>query len=440
MTVRPALRATAWWGAYRAAAAVAAAAALPCAAAASLRGTARPWQQRMGMAPPLLGDARPAWIHAASVGEVRAVEPLLLALAERHRDLPLALSVMTASGRGAAARMGLPLAAPPFHPPLDFGPWVRRALQRLRPCTLLLVETELWPTLLVACRRAGIPVAVVNGRLSDRSLPRYRLARPLLAAALEAIAVFAMRSDEDAARIVALGAAPERVHVVGNVKYDAALRAAGGGAELPWASAAGLGTGPWVVFGSTAPGEEGAVLAAFEEIRRDVPGARALLAPRRPERWDRTADLVRGRGLPLVRRSELAAPGGGGAVPPGGVLLLDSLGELAAACRHGDVVFVGGSLVPRGGQNPLDAAAAARPVLFGPHLENFRDVEAALLGAGGALRVDAAGLGAQVARLLRDPAARADMGRAARAAVAVRAGATLRTLAIVEPLLALGTC
>lgn len=424
----------AWRAAYHAATLLAGAVALPVAAAQSVASAEarRAWAERLG-APPLLASRRPAWLVAASVGEVRAVEPLLRRLAGERPDVPVVLSVLTPAGRAFAASLASSLAAPPFHPPLDLLPCVSRALSRLRPRAVLVVETELWPNLLGACAARGIPTGMVNGRISARSLPRYRRVRGLVAPVLAEARVLAMRTAEDAARVVELGARPERVTVEGNLKFDAAVRLARDEPALPWAAEAGLESPPWVAFASTAAGEERLVLDAFEVLRGARPALRALLVPRRPERWDEVARLVESRGLPLVRRSH-----GPRAVPAGGVLLLDTVGELARLYRHAELVFVGGSLVPHGGQNLLEPAAAGRPVLFGPHVQNFRDAEDALLLAGGGVRVTAATLAAETARLLDDEAARRAMGEAARRAVAANEGATRRTLERIAPLLGLG--
>jgi 3-deoxy-D-manno-octulosonic-acid transferase len=425
-----------WRAAYNAAVSLAAAASLPVAVAASLLG--RPWAaglgERLGAAPRLTG--RPAWFHCASVGEQRAFEPLLRALAERHPSLPLALSVTTASGRHAASALADRLSAPAFHVPADAWPFPGRALGRLRPRLLGLVETELWPNLLAAAARRNVPALLVNGRLEERSFQWYRRARPLFGTALAGLKVLAMRSAEDAERVVALGVPADRVHVTGNLKFDEAARLARSEDRLDWAAAAGLEEGPWIVAGSTAAGEEELLLAAFTGLLRERPELRLALAPRRPERWDEVAGAIESRGLPLLRRSRLAA--GSRPVEGGGVLLLDSVGELARLYRHGELAFVGGSLVPRGGQNPLEAAATGRPVLFGPHCFHFRDAESALLRAGGAIRSTPERLETEMAALLADDDRRRSLGTAAREAVLAGEGAADRTLELIEPWLGAG--
>lgn len=420
-----------WRLAYNAATAMAAAASLPVAAGASLLG--RPWAsglgERLGAVPRLAG--RPAWFHCASVGEQRAFEPLLRALGERSPAIPVALSVTTPAGRQAAARLESRLEAPAFHVPADAWPFPGRALGRLRPRLLVLVETELWPNLLAAAARRSVPAVLVNGRLEARSFERYRRARPLFGAALSGLRVLAMRSDEDAERVIALGVPAERVHVTGNLKFDEAARLARSGETLAWAGAAGLEEGRWLVAGSTAAGEEELLLDAFVGLKKTTPDLRLALAPRRPERWDEVAAAVTSRGLPLLRRSRLDAEAR--PVDDGGVLLLDSVGELARLYRHAELAFVGGSLVPRGGQNPLEAAAAGRTVLFGPHCFHFRDAESALLSAGGAIRTTPERLETEMAALLADDDRRRSLGSAALQAVLAGEGAAERTLALIEP-------
>ena len=390
---------------------------------------ARELDERLGGAPRCTGA--PAWIHAASVGEVRVADPLVLALRRRLPEVPLVLSATTARGRRAAASLARLLAAEPFHPPLDAAPAVARALARVAPRALITVETEIWPNLFRAAAARGIRVAVVNGRFSERALPRYAHVRPLLREALAAADLLAMRSDEDAHRALELGAPPARIVVTGDLKSDAA-NAAADAPPLPWVGAAGLLSGEWVAFGSTASDELEIVLDAFGALTRLRPGARALLAPRRPDQWDAAEESAMRRGITVVRRSRVEHLG---APPAGGLLLLDTVGELARLYRHASVAFVGGSLVPRGGQNILEPAAAGAPVLFGPHLANFRDAEEMLLACGGGLRVTSQSLAEAACSLLADESRRRAMGIAARDAVRRSAGATERTMDLLAPLL-----
>ena len=390
-----------------------------------------PIAERLGAAP-RVEDA--AWLLAASAGEVAAAVPLLRALAAEP-GLSLALSVGTSHGLRAAARHRSLLAADPFHPPVDALPCVSRALGRLRPRALVTIETEIWPNLFRGCARRGIPVAVVNARLSDRALPRYLRARALVEDALRRVSLVAARSEDDAARWLALGAPASAVHVVGNVKFDAAAAVAAE-PDLPWARAAGLTEGRWLVFGSTAEGEEPLLLDAYSRALLAAPDLRLLLAPKRPDRWDSVAALVASRDLHVTRRSGFGPMGPERPIPPGGVVLLDSVGELARGYRHARVAFVGGSLVPHGGQNLLEPAASGVPVLFGPHVANFRDAEEVLIAGGGGRRVGPEGLTEEIMKLVLDEGNRSQVASAARSAVARGEGATRRTLHLLRPWLA----
>jgi len=297
----------------------------------------------------------------------------------------------------------------------------------VRPRFFVGMETELWPNFLRALASRGIPAMVANGRISDRSFRRYRLARGLVGRMLGRISLFAMQSEEDARRIVALGASPARVFVTGNLKVD--LAAEPGEDDGRWRGRLGLEAGRllWIA-GSTHPGEEAAVLDAHRRLKMRFPGLGLLVAPRRPERAAEVERLAAERGFRAVRRSALGADGDAEAI-----VVLDTVGELAQLYRFADVVFVGGSLVASGGHNMLEPAQRRRAILFGPHTENFRESAELLHRAGGAVVIaDAEDLTREVARLLGDPGLRARMGEAAFAAVASRQGALGRTLALLE--------
>jgi 3-deoxy-D-manno-octulosonic-acid transferase len=291
------------------------------------------------------------------------------------------------------------------------------------------METELWPTFLLTCRRRGIPVLLANGRISRRSFARYARVRALLGPTLTAIASFCMQSREDAERIIALGADPSRVAVVGNVKYDLAP------GEPAQARDLGLPAGaPLFVAGSTHRGEEEAVLCAYTAGCGAAPGLRLLLAPRHPERAREVEALVRRAGFACVLRSALRGPGPEAAGAP--VIVLDTVGELAGLYALGTVAFVGGSLVPWGGHNPLEPAAWECPVVFGPHMGNFAEMAEAFLARGAALRVpDAAALGAALRSLLADSRRRAALGRAGAGVLAQHRGAADGIVRAIEALL-----
>jgi 3-deoxy-D-manno-octulosonic-acid transferase len=389
----------------------------------------RTFRERMGALPPGLGPGRPGsiWVHAVSVGEVLAARPLLDALKRRFPKRQVFLSTTTLTGRAVAER-GV-AADGLFFAPFDFPGPVRRALSRLDPELLILVETELWPNLVHQARRRGTRVALVNGRISPRSHPRYRRAGPLLRRMLAEVDLFLMQSPPHAERVLALGAPPERVRVAGNLKFDAPAPP-----EPPAPLARLLGDGrPVWVAGSTVEGEEAAVLAAFGRVRQHCADLALVLVPRHPERFDLVPPLVEEAGFRCLRRSQLGTESAG----PVEVVLLDTLGELAGVYALATVVFVGGSLVPAGGHNVLEAAAAGKPILVGPHMENFQEIADQFRSEGALIQVASAeALADAVSELLADAARRQTLGEAGRALLARNRGALTTTLDAIEELLA----
>jgi 3-deoxy-D-manno-octulosonic-acid transferase len=396
--------------------------------------------ERLGLRfPPELaadGNSRGAiWLHAVSVGEVLAALPLARSLKERFPERRLAISTTTETGQALACeRMNFADAV--FYFPLDLPGAVRRALRAVRPELIVVMETEIWPNYLRAAREAGAAVAYVNGRLSDRSFQHFRWAPESFRRRVFGDArLYLMQSEEDAKRAVALGAPRDRVIAAGNLKYD--LSPASGNAFADWLETelARAGRGPLLVAGSVAAGEEAAVLEAFAMVAEKWPRALLLLAPRKPERFEEAVDMIEKSGWRAIRRSTLS-PGGDPARAfrdePGqrrGVLLLDTLGELAATYRLADAVFIGGSLVPHGGHNPLEAAAFGKAPVLGPSMENFRDIAREFLRAGAALEArTGAELGAVWIALLSDDERRVQAGRAARELVERHRGATAAAL------------
>ncbi len=390
----------------------------------------RTFAERMGRLPESLSPpgARGAiWVHAVSVGEVLAARPLVAALEALFPDRAVFLSTTTPTGH-AVAKRSLRATERLFFAPFDWKGPVRKAMDRLQPALLVLVETEIWPNLIHEAKRRGVAVAMVNGRISERSHRGYRRIRPLLREVLREVDLFLMQGDAHAERIRDLGAPFDRVRVSGNVKFDL---------EAPKTSetlAALLRReGPLVVAGSTVEGEEAAVLSAFSKVRERVPSAWLLIAPRHPERFDLVPALVREAGLRCVRRSVLEP----GAAAAADVVLLDTLGELAQVYGLARVVFVGGSLAPKGGHNILEPAVLGRPVVVGPHMENFREIEAAFRAAGALVQVeDAQGLARELLSLLTDEARNREVGERGRAVVEQNRGALARTVSALEGLLA----
>jgi 3-deoxy-D-manno-octulosonic-acid transferase len=385
----------------------------------------RSWTERWGRFEPGLPPEPRGWIHAVSVGEAAAAAPLVAAIVHRWPGISIVMTTVTPTGaRIVADRVGR-LATHRYFP-VDLPGPVRRALDSVRPRFYIGLETELWPNFFRALAARGVPAMIANGRISDRSFRRYRRARWLVKAMLDRITVFGMQSEEDARRIIMLGAAPERVVVTGNLKAD--LSAEPGAGDPIWRAVLGADPGcQLLVAGSTHRGEEVLILEAYQRLKRRFPLLRLLLAPRHPERAPEVEDLARDHGFHTVRRTAL--PGGH---EPESVIVLDTVGELADLYGLADVVFVGGSLVATGGHNVLEPALRRKPVLFGPHTSNFRE-SVDLLCAAGAARVvkDALDLAREAGRLLEDPDLGRAMGGAGFAAVAARQGALAETLGLI---------
>jgi len=376
------------------------------------------------------------WIHAVSVGEALAARTLAAELKKRYPSLRLFVSTTTVTGQQVAAHE-IGEADGVFYFPLDFPFIVKRTLRLVNPRLFLMVETEIWPNLLRACRRAGVKTAVVNGRISTRSYPRYRLVRPLFRRVLADVDRFCMQSSESAERLIDLGADPARVSVTGNLKFDS-IRAAGAAPGSDRAKPRVLrffdvpADRPVVMAGSTMRGEELVVLKAFERMRADAPRAVLVIAPRHPERFSEVEQLARDEGFRTARRTQLTIDED----PAADVVILDTIGELAQLYRVATVVFVGGSLVPTGGHNILEPAAFGRAILFGPHMQNFKEIAATFLERRAAIEVrDEWELEAAFRELLSDATRRGTLGRAAQAIVDGNHGARARTLDAIAALL-----
>jgi 3-deoxy-D-manno-octulosonic-acid transferase len=375
------------------------------------------------------GSSLPAgptlWLHAVSLGEVIAATPLVRALQIRYPHLALIVTTATPTGRARARALFGESAAVRFLP-YDTPGSMRRFLRRAQPALAVIMETELWPNLFDQCRRLGIPILLANARLSPRSVRRYRLAGRLFRDLLAGDVVIAAQSAADAERFIALGAAAGRARVVGNVKFDVAVDAAATerGRLL---RAREWGPRPVWIAGSTHAGEEEAALAAHVRLQASCAGALLLLVPRHPARFDAVAALLESRGVRFERRS-----GGHALRPDTAVILVDTVGELAALYAATDVAFVGGSLVPVGGHNLLEPAALGVPVITGPHQSNGRDVAQLMLREGAALQVaDAAELAAALLRLFADPQERRRIGAAGRHAVEANRGSVGRLLELI---------
>ena len=394
------------------------------------------WRERLGVLPTAFRQDGPGaiWVHAVSVGETLAVAGLVKQLQRRYPDRKIFLSSVTAAGREAGT-MKLPGIAGQFYLPFDWKWAVRRALQQIRPSVLVIVETELWPNLLKAVRESGCQIILVNARVSDRSFPGYSLGRPFIRRVLESVTRICTQTATDAERFQALGARPERVVVTGNLKFDGRAPEFGSFAIKMKNILAAEDRSPVFVAGSTMRGEEPLVLQAWQRVREKHPRAILILAPRHPARFDEVAEMLQARQLSRIRRTSLAQNEDEmrRQISQAEILLLDTIGELAEIVGVADIVFVGGSLVPTGGHNVVEPAFWAKPILFGPHMHNFRDVASLFLKAHGAVQVpDADGLADAILRLLDQPSDARLMGERAKGVVNQQAGAAMRILNLME--------
>lgn len=389
-------------------------------------------EKLLGRAPRRMGDRPCAWFHAVSVGEVLLLKPLVAEMARRRPEWDVVISTTTAAGLGVA-RQAFPDVIT-FYAPLDFSWAAKKAVSRVKPQVLILVELEIWPNLIAAAKRSGARVAVINGRLSARSHCGYKRLGPLLRPTLGRLDAVAAQTEEYSARFADLGVPAGRISTTGSVKYDGLESERGNARTKELRSALGL-SGADLVFvaGSTMEGEEEAALAAFRAARARHPRLRLVVVPRHPHRFDEVAAKLGRAGDPVWRRSR---PEGG---PPSddAILLVDTLGELSAVWGLADIAFVGGSLFPgRGGQNMMEPAGYGASVLFGPHTENFKRPVELLLQAAAARRVRTTDeLTLALLDDLDDPEQAAERGESARMLVRSQQGATLRTFAVLMGLM-----
>jgi 3-deoxy-D-manno-octulosonic-acid transferase len=385
--------------------------------------------ERLGFYAARRDASRPLlWVHAVSVGETRAAQPLIEALLRDYPAHAILLTHMTPTGRATGRELfgGNPRVMQAYLP-YDTGWMVGRFLRHFQPQLCMLMETEVWPNVMAQCRKREVPVALVNARLSARSLAKAQRLPALFMQAASAIGCVAAQTEDDAQRIRALGA--PNVHVTGSIKFDIVPPDAM--LERGAALRRQFGARPVLLCANTRDGEEALILDAL----RALPERDFLLAivPRHPQRFDEVEALIRARGLHCRRRSAL---GGAPLDEQTGVLLGDSMGEMFAYYAACDVAFVGGNLLPLGGHNLIEACAVGKPVLIGPHTFNFADAAESAIAAGAALRVaDASELMQQALALLQDGERREAMGRHARDFAAAHRGATRRTMALIGPLI-----
>jgi 3-deoxy-D-manno-octulosonic-acid transferase len=397
-------------------------------------------RQRLGFLPITFNiDAEESiWIHAVSVGEALTARALAADLKTRYPRLRLFLSTTTIAGQQVARRSLTDIDAV-FYFPFDWTFIVRRTMRLVRPRLFIMMETEIWPNLLRECRRRGVRTVMINGRISSRSYPRYKMVRPFFRRVLGDVDRFCVQSEESARRLVDLGADAAHITVTGSLKFDSL--------EIPAPAAHGkprervlrffrLSPNRTVlVAGSTMRGEESAVLGAFAKIKSAMPSALLVLAPRHPERFAEVERLARDAGFVTARRSELPID----AEPRADVVVLDTLGELAQLYQVATAVFVGGSLEDYGGHNILEPAIFGKPIVFGPHMQNFKEIADAFLSNDAAIQVQTEReLNATLLALVTDPVRRARLGAAARALVEANRGAKAKTLQVIAELLPYG--
>jgi 3-deoxy-D-manno-octulosonic-acid transferase len=389
--------------------------------------------QRLGYLPVSFNlDGDPSiWVHAVSVGEVLTARALIPDLRRRYPALRLFLSTTTMAGQQIAKR--LPDVDGVFYFPFDWGFIVRRTLGLVRPRLFLMMETEIWPNLLRACRRSGTKTVLVNGRISPRSFGRYRLIGPFFRRVLADVDRFCVQGEETASRLVSLGVERSKIAITGSLKFDSLDLSASGHVRERVLRYFRLGPSrPVIVAGSTLKGEEAAVLQAFARLRTRLPNLLLIIAPRHPERFGEVEELARQAAFHTMRRSELVVD----AEPRAEVVVLDTLGELAQLYQVATVVFVGGSLVDAGGHNIMEPAVFGKPIIFGPYMSNFAEIATSFVAAGAAMQVASEReLEPALWRLLADPVSRARLGASARALVEANRGARDKTLAVIEDVL-----
>jgi 3-deoxy-D-manno-octulosonic-acid transferase len=398
-------------------------------------------RQRLGKLPTINQTGQQViWLHCVSVGETQAAQSLVRALRTEFPNHCLVVSTTTVTGQQVARKIFADDAALVFYFPIDLAWVVRRVLRAVQPSAVLIMETELWPRLLRECRARKIPVALLNGRISETSFRRYQLIRPFMRRMLGDLTIALMQSEKDAARIRELGLPGERIALPGNLKFDSAETAIDERLTAELRRRFGFdGTRPLIVAASTHAPEERLTIEALKQMNSERSSQmRMLIAPRHPERFDEVASLLEGSGLSWSRRSFEPSEHDKSC----DVVLLDTVGELRAVYPLAQIVFVGGSIAPFGGHNMLEPAATGACVIIGPHTENFAAITKALLDEGALIQLPAASpsdaptqLASVINELISDESRRREMGSRARDVCRQNAGATERTMKMLSPIL-----
>jgi len=388
--------------------------------------------QRFGFGPKRVGDRPAVWIHGVSVGEVLAARELVKLIESELPDIEVVISTTTWAAQEAARRAFEGKLV--FYYPLDFSFATHRVVKRIRPSLVLLMELEIWPNFLLTASLRGLPVLLANGRMSARSRRDYRLLQFFIPEPMDRVAHYCVQTEEYAARFRSVGVPTERITITGSMKFDAVPDGLPEEVRAHYARRLGLAPGEFVLMGgSTHDGEESLLVDAYFDIRKRDPGARLILVPRYPERFQEVESLVRARGLPCVRLSQTSSSG----PPPGAakdaVIVGDTVGELTKLYSVADLVFVGGTLTKRGGQNMMEPAGLGKPVVVGPATWNFRDPVELLLARGGLAQCEnAEAVRRELLALHADPARRLQVGGRARGVCLESKGATRRILDILS--------
>lgn len=394
------------------------------------------FRERMGDLTPLPAGQPVIWLHCVSVGETQAARPLARKLLQEFPNHRLVISTITLTGQRLAREVFKNTAAKIFYFPFDWAFTANRTINRIKPAAVFLMETEIWPGFIRSCKRRGIPVSIVNGRLSERSFRRYRLVRPFISRVLSMVDLAVMQSPEDAKRIADLGMDPSKIHQAGNLKFDVGTINVSEAATRELQSLLGESERPLLVAASTHPPEERILLEAFQRIFEAFERKpRLLIAPRHPERFKDVATLMSATGLSWMRRTQSATNA------DADLILLDTIGELPATYQFAEIVFVGGSIAKTGGHNVLEPAAAGSCIITGAHTFNFGAIirefveKDALIQLPPLSEGDAAEeLAHTFSTLLSNPDRRAELRRNSKSVVQQNIGATERTLELVAPL------
>jgi 3-deoxy-D-manno-octulosonic-acid transferase len=390
---------------------------------------------RLGILPPnvinKLKDQKVIWMHTVSVGEVQAVSTLVKDLKQQYPDYLLVISTVTKTGNKIVQSLIKPdnLA---IYSPLDIGFIVNRVVNLVNPQLFIIAETEIWPNLITSLAKRAIPVVLVNGRISAASFKGYKLIRPFLKEVLKNFSLFCVQTKEDAQRITELGAAQAKVKVTGNMKFDiSSLEFIVHNSEL------GLKENEQLfIAGSTHRGEEKIILEVCKELIESHPNLRLLIAPRHIERVQELEELISGMGFESQRVSNISRFTIHDSRFTNSVLILDTIGQLKDLYARADIVFIGGSLIPHGGQNPIEPAVFSKPILFGPYMSNFSNIAKLLLNKRAAMMVkDLQQLKDSCLELLNNPVLRKELGERAKELVQENRGASLRNMELIKQLL-----